>query len=1030
MTGDRIAERVSELHDDVRRSQAAGDHEGARRTLAAIQKLDPGNGLAEALLDGSARHCQMTLMFCDLVGSTALAERLDPEDMSDVLRLYRTTCAEVAERYGGFLEDRQGDGVLMRFGPPTVHEDDPYRAVRTGLEILELMGTRAPAVERELGISLAVRIAVHTGMVLIDAGDIVGTTPNEAARLQSLAHPNEVLISDNTWKLVDERFDVEPRGPSTLRGISRPIDTFAVLRERESSPLESARWLTSFAGRQPERDAIAALWRQARERISPPGLLVSGDPGIGKSRLLVESARSLGAKCELCQCSRYHTTTSLHAFRPFLARLCHIEDGDEPEVRLGKLRAAVGQDSDDLPLLATVLSIPPEITSPPAEKDESMLRLMALHAAAGIVQSRIERPVMLLVDDLQWADDSTLDLISLLLTAERPGIVMAFSARHGFMAPWPQDLVRSVELGPLSEDELEAIALEIPQSAALGEDQRRELISRSDGVPLFLEELARSTDALAWESRRPSTVRSGARHVPAALRDPLQARLAAPGVDLELAQIAATIGRDVHRQLLQRVADLSDDAFHEKLANLLAVGVVDRSDDRTVRFRHELIREVAYKTQPRKLLRRRHSRIADLLRIIDVGVADAGVAAFHLDRARRNDEAIDAYVEAAKSDQGLGAHKEATQRLTDALDVVERLADGAPRLRRELAVRQLRAFSAVMAGGYSTRECREDHARSVELCEALGLDLERLPSLMANWSYYCSCHLAEADRICAMVERVVRASRLDIPVREMGLGVTGFFAGRFDESRELLLAFVEHPWAQTPGGPPPGWRLPNDPYVGGCAHLAATLAMTGEPEHAQAIAERGLRRAIELPYPYGPFSVAYVRSQQALVHRLAGDHDAASEAGRGTAELGEKHGFALFMVAGRIQQNLSRAYGGDLDAVEPLAADVALWRALLASEVWSPYLLAEQAGAQAAAGRRQEAYESLEQALDCVSATGSDFYTAEILRIRGELRREDGDPRAQADLREAVEKARRQGASALVLRAETSLQAAHALPAP
>jgi tetratricopeptide (TPR) repeat protein len=301
---------------------------------------------------------------------------------------------------------------------------------------------------------------------------------------------------------------------------------------------------------------------------------------------------------------------------------------------------------------------------------------------------------------------------------------------------------------------------------------------------------------------------------------------------------------------------------------------------------------------------------------------------------------------------------------------------------------------------------------------------------MANWSYYCSCDVAKADRVCATVERLVEAGGLDIPVRAMGLGVTGFFAGRFSEAREFLLAFVDHPWAQVTGGPPDGWRLPNDPYVSGCAHLAATLSMAGDLEHALAVANRGLRRAAGLPYPYGAFSAAYVQSQHAFILRLAGDNEGAGEWGRRTAELGEKHGFALFLVAGGIQQSLTRVHAGDLLALEPLAAAVALWRQQLASEVWSPYLLAELAGAQATAGRRAEAYESLAQALSCASTTGADFYTAEILRIRGELRREDGDPHALADLQEAVETARRQGAAALALRAETSLQAADAVSMP
>lgn len=1030
MTDAATSGLVDALHEAVRRAQAAGDHETARNALRAILKLDPGNLRAESLLDGSARHCQMTVMYCDLVGSTGLAERLDREDLSEVLRIYRTACAQVVERYGGFLEDREGDGLLMRFGPPTVHEDDPYRAVRAGLGIVEAMRDRAPAIARDFGVEPAVRIAVHTGMVLIDAGDLVGTTPNEAARLQALARPNEVLISDATWELVRRRFDVEPRGPSTLPGVSRAIETYAVLRERATSPLESARWLTSFAGRRAERDGIASLWRQALDGGSPAAVLVVGGPGIGKSRLLVESARALGADGSLCQCSRYHTATSLHAFRPLLAKLCDVTEDDEPPLRLEKLRAVAGAQAGDLPLLAAALGIPAEITSPPVETDPTMLRERALEVAAGIVRSRMPRPAMLVVDDVQWADDSTLALISDLLSGERSRMLLAFGARDSFVAPWPDELVRRVDLQPLTGEDLAAMALEIPQSAALPEDKRRELVERSDGIPLYLEELARSTDALAWESRRPSSVQSHSEDIPAALRDPLLARLSAPGVDLELAQIAATIGRVVDRRLLQRVADLPDDVFGAKLANLRAVGVLDRPDERTVRFRHELIRALAYDTQRRAARRLRHSRIADLLPVVAVDIEDAGVAAFHLERAGRYDEAIDAYLAAAGADQALGAHKEATQRLTHALELLEGLAEGPERLLAELRVRQLRAFSAVMADGYSTRECQEDHARCVELCELLGLAPQLLPSLMANWSYYCSCDLAKADRVRETAELLVDRGGLEIPLRDMGLGVTGFFAGRFAEARDRLLAFLDHGWGQTPGAPPEGWVLPNDPFAGGCAHLAAALWMAGEPERAREVAERGLERAAGLPYPYGPFSSAYVQSQLALIDRLEGDGEAAGERGEKMAELGRRHGFDLFRCAGRIQQYLSGVYARDPDALDVVAAEVAQWQAIRASEVWCPYMLAELAAAQGFAGRRKQAYESLDQALVYARKTGAHFYTAEVLRIRGRLRREEGDPRGLGDLEKALATARRQGSPALAARVEESLQAAHALSAP
>lgn len=1028
MTDEHTARVIRDLHEAVRRAQAAGDHEDARRKLRAIQVLDPDDELAESLLDGSARHCQMTLLFCDLVGSTALAERLDLEDMSEVLRAYRRACAAVVERYEGFIEERQGDGLLVRFGPPRVHEDDPRRAVLTGLGIVEAVRERAVDFERRHGIELAVRVSVHTGKALLDAGDIVGTLPNEAARLQALARPGTVLISDTTWPLVRAHFEAEAHGPATLRGVSRSIETYTVLRERSSTRAGTVTRFTPFVGREAERAAIAALWEQAVAGESPAGALVTGGPGIGKSRLIAEAASVLGGGFWLCQCSGYHTTTSLYAFRRLLAELCGVGDDDAPAERLEKLRAAAGRSPGDLPLLAAALSVPLELIRPPTV-EASMLRMLALQAAAGILLARLPRPAMLVVEDLQWADESTLELVSALLASEHRGLVIVLTARDGFAPRWPPELTVPLALGPLSGGERYAMAREIPESSSLAEDELRRLVARSDGIPLYLEELAHGADALAWDPQRPSAMRLPGAGIPAALRDPLLARLSTPGVDVELVQIAATIGRDVDSGLLQRAAGLTDEAFQAKVANLLALGLVDRAGDHTIRFRHELIRAVAYDTQRRSARRSRHSRIADLLPVTAVDVADAGEAAFHLECAERFPEAIDAHVSAAGIGQTLGAHKEATQQLTHALELMEHLPDDVSTHTRELTVRQLRGFSAVMSGGYSAPECKEDYARCVVLCETLGLGPELMPFVLANWSYYASCDLGEAEHVREAAERLVETGRLDIPLRDISRGVTGFFTGRFEASRDHLLAFLDHPWSATEGGPPKGWRQPHDPYVAVCAHLAAALWIAGEPGEGHEVAERGLQRAAGLPFPYGPFSDAYVRSQLAIMRRLDGDLDGAAEEGRAMAEIGERHGFPMYVIAGLIQQGLSRVHAGDLEALAGVEAGVFQWCELLAVEVWCPYFLTELAAAQAAAGRRAEAFASLERAQAYARSTGAVFYTAELLRVRGQLRREDGDPRGLDDVREAVETARRQGAVAFVARAEASLQAAHALPA-
>jgi class 3 adenylate cyclase/tetratricopeptide (TPR) repeat protein len=1028
--------RAADLLSDARLALRSGQWQQLRALANAVLALDPGNTEAEELLVGSAQRRQMTLMFCDIVGSTALADGRDPEETSDILRAYRGTCAKVIERFGGFIDDHQGDGMLVRFGYPEIHEDDARRAVLSGLEIVAAVRERAERYGTEHATDLHVRVAVHTDLVVLDGVGVAGPTANEAARIQALGQPDTVVISDTTQALVRDWFEVRSMGRTSLRGVSRPVEVFTVLGERPAGCLEPGAGRSPFAGRHPELGRISESWQaacrdwelarlgEARPRVA--ALFITGAAGVGKTRLVSEAGRTVGARCVHCRCSSYHETTSLHAFRPVLEAACRIGERDVPAQRLAKLRERLAQDGSatDLPFLAVALQIPPGLVTPPPGVDPGMLRDMALRAAAGLVQShQADGPSILFVDDLHWADQSTVDLVSMLLDAARPGLLLILAARTGYQPPWPESLLERLPLDPLTGRELDEMMLLMPEGSALSEERRSELISRSDGIPLFLEELVRTADAFEREQELHRSIRYADYHIPAALRDPLLARLASPGIALDLVQIAATIGREVDRALLQCVADCGDEEFRGKLDALSAAGLIDVGNT-TIHFRHELIREVAYETQRRSVRRLRHSRIADQLARADVTPvqADAGEVAFHLEMAHRYEEAIEVHLQAARSDQSIGAHTEVTRRLTRTLDLLEHLPAGRARQQTELAIRELRSFSAVMAGGYAATEAAQDHPRCVRLCEDMGLAPELLPHLIRSWSYHAfRGDLDEADRVCETMQRVP-AGGVPVPVQEMGAGVVGFFRGRFEQARCQMEICARHPWARVEGRPPPGWPLPNDLLTAVGAHLIPTLWISGERRAAFDMAADALERAESLGFPFGPFSVGYVKSLLALTRRLDGDHDAAATVAREMIELSERHGFVLWGMAGTIQYDISEVHSGNTAALDRLVENIRIWRRLLAAEVWTPYWLTELAVAQRMAGRADDALRSLDDAAAVAASTGSMFYLAETLRVRGIVRDERGDPGGRSDVREAYELALRQHAPALASRAATALE--------
>lgn len=1012
----RLGDRVRDLLDDARSARADGDWKLALSLASAVLALDPGNAEGQALLAGPAVRRQMTLLFCDIVGSTQMADAIDPEEITGVLIAYRSICGEIVDRFGGFIDDHRGDGMLVLFGYPQVNEDDAQRAVRCGQEIVTTLNQR---LRHRFGPgddpALQVRISVHSDLVVVDGVGVAGATANEAARIQDHATPNTVVISDATKALVEPYFDTASIGAVALRGVSRPVEIFTVIRERPGS--RRATPTSPFVGRSPELMRLEAFVT-GDDRL----LVVSGQAGLGKSRLIAESARRYGFPMIVCRGRRSEQGTSLHVFRDLIQTACGIGESDDPGVRLAKLRVRIGEPmtrNGDLPFLSTAVGVPLTMLATPAPVDPSQLRRYVLELVADLVvgSGRTERTV-LFVDDAQWADQSSIDVISHLLGARRDRLRIVVTVRDGFEPPWPAERMQRLSLGPLSRTESTELAGLTPAGAGLPSADLDDLIDRSDGVPLFLEELLRTAEALGRGSIVHRSIRFGEYRIPPALLDPLLARLASPDVDLELVQLAATVGRDVDPELLRRVAGTDDEEFRRRIGTLLAAGLLEDGKE-GLRFRHELIREVAYESQRRTTRRHNHGMLADLIGSGgDPAARQTRERATHLERAGQTGEAVGAHLQIATADQLVGADAEVINRLTHTLDLLEHLPEGTGRWQTELAVRRMRSFSAVAARGYGAPEAAADHQRGADLCRLLVGAPEIVPTLISSWSYYSfRGELDRADQIGMAV--VAECSTAGVPtvVGEVCLGIDKFFRGHFDDSAPLLDAFLESTWARSTAAVEMSQQLPSDALGVVGAHRAFIHWARGDPAAAAGCIGIARERVERLGFPYAPFTSCYIDHFAALIQTLEGDHDGSARTGEHMAELADRHGFAMWQLTAALHREFAGIMLGRHELIDQLTAHVTFARDVVVAAVHTPYWLTQLASAQLAAGRSAEAGQTLNQALDIADGTGSHFYTAETLGILGRSRLRAGEPTAQYDLARAADLADRQGAPALAARA-------------
>jgi class 3 adenylate cyclase len=980
-------------------SLAAGDLEPARVTAEEVRAVDPGNQRAGRILRHVARRqlgpsgerALMTVLFADLVGSTMLSERVEPEQLRDLFAFYRAAAREAVTRYSGYVVQYMGDGILAAFGYPEPHEDDARRAVLAGLDLGVAMRDSHAELDRRFGVAPDVRVGIHTGRVVVtDLSDdrsvaerdsIVGLVTNLAARIQQAAEPGTVVISDVTRQLVDTDFYVESLGERTLKGISRPVEIFAVERPRYAAArFEVERYRKAgLVGRDEPRDRLLTAWTAVRQETDPAAaaFLLIGEAGIGKSRLVAEvldRVEASGGRVLGVGCLPYYANMSLWP----VARLIEGElgataDGDAGVGALAARLTALGLDvARSLPFLSSLAGMPPADEYPLPELDSSVLLEETLvQLEAWISALARKAPRLLVLEDLHWADPSTLALLGRLAARRPAGLLTVATTRDASVVPW-RDAIDVVELGRLDD----ASAARLIDNLVAGEqdltaDRRAAVLAQAEGIPLFVEELTRAgLDAPRSES------------LPLRIQELFTSRLKAPGVDLRVVQVAATVGPTFGGDVVADVLG-DDDAVTEQLRLLTDDGIIELVGPAagTYRFRHALMADAAYETQVLDVRRATHAEVAEA---IGRHGGEPALIAQHLDLAGAADRAAALYVVAAQGEQARGAHPEATRLLTRAVELLETLPASDERDLSELTAVMLRALSATSMRGYAAPEVQSDHRRAEVLATRLGSRPEVLPSLIAIWSF----RLVHGDLGTArgLIERLgdlvgQPAFSWFRPEVVACAGFQDFFEGRLVSAgrnlEQAMAGFSARPVEQAVS---PFWPLPHDPLAVSAIALACVSALRGEPDEARRREAQAVRRAHEIGFPRGPFSLAFINVFAAWMRRFQGDEEGSWRLGAQAVALGQEHGYALWTVLGAAYTTTGAPGGAEHRAA--LQQTIGVLH-VMGQESFSAAHLAYLAQLRAAAGELDAAEALAAEAVDLVQRTGERVHLPELLRQRG-----------------------------------------------
>jgi class 3 adenylate cyclase len=1021
---------------------------GARRKLqAAISQLQTNGDFGSSIPrqqdagSGSAERRQLTVMFCDLAGSTELSQQLDPEELRVINLHYQRTCRSMIEQFGGFVARYMGDGVLAYFGYPQAHEDDAERAIHAALRIVSSLSESDDS-EKLAGRQLAVRIGIATGPVVV--GDVigegtsmesavVGETPNLAARLQSVAAENSVVISALTRKLAAGHFDYEDLGKLELKGINQPTPAWRVVSESVSRSRFAARQqeiVSPLIGRDFETGLLQERWQDA---LDGDGQVVclSGEPGIGKSRIceaLVSQALDNRARIVRYQCSAFHLNT---AYRPIVEQVrqdAAITAADEDTVKLSRIQQLTAALQESIPaatwLIANLLSIDVGEKLQQHGLDPDQVKDATIETLVSLITDQCRRQsTILFFEDAHWADPTTIEFLGALIDrVQSIPVLVILTHRLEFTPPWGEySHITSLKLNRLSRARAIRLVAGYTSEGELPDAIVSQIVEKADGIPLYLEELVQTVIESRQVQDGPDKI-----EIPETLHDSLMARLDRSPAMREVAQTAAVIGREFSHMLIVAITDLPIEQLDEALLQLEDSALIFRQGavpDSRYQFKHALVQEAAYESLLKSTRRKIHARIAQTLEsdFPATIIQEPELLAHHFSEAGQIDAAARYWLAAGEKAIKQGAHIEAVAHLQQGLAIIGSMEDSEERAHREVDIRIALGIALVITQGGASAEVADNYLRARELCEHHGLNQQLYPVTWGLWfHHHMNTQLSSARELA---DRLLQLGGSDNDIDKTLEAyhcqwATAIHRGDISATWEtsekgisMYDAEAHHALTYTYGG--------HDPGV--CARSANGLSLwlMGFSEKSKQRHQTAETLAHELDHSR---TVANALRMDLLTRVLTRDHQAVGEKAEILGQLATTEPtIDRFNLAGGLG-----AWARYQDSRDPLELEVMAEVAeqwLAGSLYWTAPSVVLIAETLAESGNLTAGFDLVESAIGAVKPEVEHWWTIEAYRARARLLSlldARNSKEIEADFETAIELARTHGAKSLELRAESN----------